>query len=236
MSYQLACSLSDRIAAIASVTGSFNVNQMNTCHPGHQMPVMEIHGTADPTVPYDGNVVFAPIPSVVKFWVNFNNCETPATITSLPDIDTNDGCTAEHQLFSNGTNGATVEHYKIIGGVHAWPGTAFGGAGTNQDMDASREIWRFFSKYDIHGLINSVAVKEPIAPTSIFIYPNPAESNLTIENNSNGSLHYAITNLIGQQMISGQTQDQKLDIPIESLSPGMYVIRTDNKSFIFAKQ
>jgi hypothetical protein len=68
MSYQLACELSDRIAAIASVTGSFNVNQLTTCHPDHQMPVMEIHGTADPTVPYDGNALFAPIPSVVNFW------------------------------------------------------------------------------------------------------------------------------------------------------------------------
>jgi hypothetical protein len=103
-------------------------------------------------------------------------------------------------------------------------------------MDASKEIWRFFSKYDIHGLINPVAVKEPITPASISIYPNPATSNLTIETTSNESLHYSITNLIGQEMISGQTQDQKQVIPVESLAPGIYILRTDQKSLIFAKQ
>ena len=51
MSYHLACELSERIAAIASVTGTMNVNQPATCSPGHPMPVMEIHGTADATVP-----------------------------------------------------------------------------------------------------------------------------------------------------------------------------------------
>ena len=46
MSYTLACELSDRIAAIASVTGAMNLNQSSTCNASHQMPVMEIHGTS----------------------------------------------------------------------------------------------------------------------------------------------------------------------------------------------
>ncbi len=44
MSYKLACELSNRIAAIASVTGSMNLNQPNNCFPQHQTPIMEIHG------------------------------------------------------------------------------------------------------------------------------------------------------------------------------------------------
>ena len=52
MSYTLACSLSNRIAAIASVTGSMNVGQDLTCNAQHPTPVMEIHGTSDAMVPY----------------------------------------------------------------------------------------------------------------------------------------------------------------------------------------
>ena len=56
MSYRLACELSNRIAAIASVTGAMTINTPSTCSPEHPMPVMEIHGTADSTVPYNGNI------------------------------------------------------------------------------------------------------------------------------------------------------------------------------------
>ncbi|MEP6796462.1 MAG: PHB depolymerase family esterase, partial [Saprospiraceae bacterium] len=147
--YKLACELSDRIAAIASVTGTMNTGQTTTCHPQHPMPVMEIHGTSDPTVAYDGTVFFTAIPTVLAYWATFNACHTPPDIDNIPDINTSDGCTAVHYVYANGTNGVEVEHYKIINGVHAWPGSAFGGVGTNQDVNASKEIWRFFSKYDI---------------------------------------------------------------------------------------
>ena len=70
MSYQLACELSDRIAAIASVTGSMTTNGSISVIPNHPMPIMEIHGTADGSVPY------ATIPSIMDFWANFNNCNT----------------------------------------------------------------------------------------------------------------------------------------------------------------
>ena len=236
MSYYLACQLSDRIAAIASVTGSMNVNQLGPCNPQHQTPVMEVHGTADPTVAYDGNALFAPIPTVINYWVDYNNCQTPADVTNLQDIDPNDGCTAEHHVYTNGTHGATVEHYKIIGGVHAWPGTAFGGAGTNQDFNASKEIWRFFSKYDIHGLITPTSIHETAQENSIRIYPNPATWNITMDTKSNESLPYSITNLIGQELISGRTQAHKENIDIHTLSTGMYILKVGNKTFVIAKQ
>jgi polyhydroxybutyrate depolymerase len=54
MSYELACQLSYRIAAIASVTGSMVQSRFDNCNATHPTPVMQIHGTADPTVPYLG--------------------------------------------------------------------------------------------------------------------------------------------------------------------------------------
>ena len=158
MSYQLACELSDRIAAIASVTGSMNLGWFNSCNPSHPMPVMEIHGTLDPTVSYNASSFTESIPDIMNYWANFNNCNSTPITTNVPNINTIDGCTAEHQIWENGNNGSTVEHYKIIGGEHSWPGALFPNGVTNQDIDASEKIWEFFSKYDINGLISPTSI------------------------------------------------------------------------------
>ena len=157
MSYQLACELSDRIAAVASVTGSMITGRFNSCSPKHQMPVMQIHGTLDPTVSYNASSNTESIPDIMNYWANFNNCNSTPIITNVTDINTNDGCTAEHQIWENGTNGATAEHYKIIDGEHSWPGAVFPNGTTNQDINASEKIWEFFNKYDINGLISTTS-------------------------------------------------------------------------------
>ena len=74
MSYTLACELSDKIAAIASVTGSMYINQPILCNPERPIPVMQIHGTMDLTVPYIGSNTSESINDVISFWVNFNEC------------------------------------------------------------------------------------------------------------------------------------------------------------------
>ena len=148
-SYHLACNLSTKIAAIASVTGTMSQFTYNNCNPQHPTPVMEIHGTADAVVDYSS------IPNVMDYWVIYNQCDTQSVFTSIPNINTLDGCTAEHFVWKNGLNGVEVEHFKIVGGGHTWAGTAFPSPGTNLDIDASAEIWRFFSKYDINGLIST---------------------------------------------------------------------------------
>jgi polyhydroxybutyrate depolymerase len=159
MSYHLACELSNEIAAVASVTGSMNIGWFNTCNPNHPMPVMEIHGTADPTVTYNTSSFSESMSDIMTFWSNFNSCSSSPVITSVPDINTSDGCTAEHQVWTNGNNGVEVEHYKIINGAHTWPGTAFAFGVTNFDINASVKIWEFFSKYDINGLITPTQIE-----------------------------------------------------------------------------
>ena len=160
MSYQLACELSDRIAAIASVTGSMNPGWFNSCNPSHPMPVMEIHGTADPTV------LYTTVPNIIDFWRGINNCNNTPVLTNMPDINIIDGCTAEHQIWENGSNGVAVEHYKIIDGEHSWPGAPFPNGITNQDINAAEKIWEFFNKYDINGLILPTNIKNITAEKS----------------------------------------------------------------------
>jgi polyhydroxybutyrate depolymerase len=96
MSYELACQLSGRIAAIASVTGSMIESRLDVCNSTHPTPVMQIHGTADPTVPYIGipAQTMMHIDTLVKRWAELNSCDMTPTITQVPNISLVDGCTA----------------------------------------------------------------------------------------------------------------------------------------------
>ena len=120
MSYRLACDLSHKIAAIASVTGSMTDFQLNACIPNQAVPTMQIHGTTDLVVPYEGNSMMGvvAIEDVVSYWVSVNQCETDPIITDVPDINMFDLCQAEHYVYENGVNGNSVEFYKIINGGH----------------------------------------------------------------------------------------------------------------------
>ncbi len=236
MSYLLACELSNRIAAMASVTGSMNKDQPNSCFPQHPIPVMEIHGTADFVVPYYGADWIESIVDIVRYWVDFNNCDTIPVITQLPDIDPNDGSTVEHQLFMNGDNGVEVEHHKVINGGHTWPGTMFGGAGTNYDINASVEIWKFFSKYDINGLIIPTGV-DPISDRSMNfnIYPNPATSFIIIELETEQQLNYKLSTITGQILLSGSIYSKYQILDITTIPQGFYFLNIGNRTIKILK-
>jgi polyhydroxybutyrate depolymerase len=181
MSYALACGLSNRIAAIASVTGTMVTPNLNNCTPGRAVPVMQIHGTADNTVPYNGLPMsaFVPIETLVNTWVNKNGCNATPVITAVPNNSTTDGCTAERFLYENGIEGSTVEFYKITGGGHTWPGAAINVGVTNQDFSASFVIWRFLNKYKLNQF--TTASQEPNqAPESWRVFPNPGGQEITL--------------------------------------------------------
>ena len=139
---------------------------------------MQIHGTADPTVNYLGGSGMVGIEDLVQHWVQFNNCSSTPVITAVPDINTTDGCTAQHFVYSGGDMGSTVEFFKIIGGGHTWPGSPFVVGVTNQDFNACREIWRFFSQYT---LSQFVGVEErDYGNASFTVGPNPSSDNFTL--------------------------------------------------------
>jgi polyhydroxybutyrate depolymerase len=151
MSFLLACQASDKIAAIASVTGSMTPQTYNACNPQHPTPILQIHGTSDQTVPYIGDPTWTEsIDDVLQYWADYNNCNLIAETTIIPDLVLGDWSTAEHIVFDGGDNSITTEHFRIYGGDHDWPGV-WG----NMDIHASAEVWKFFSRYDINGLINS---------------------------------------------------------------------------------
>lgn len=170
MSYALACQ-TNKFRAIGSVTGGMTTYMYSNCTGGNAIPIIQIHGTEDQTVPYDGNSTSKSIEDVVALWVNKNNCNSTPIVTQIPNTNTSDGATAEQFLYTNGTNNHTVELFKVTGGGHTWPGAMHlpGMGNTCQDFSATKEIWRFFSQYNS----NQPVSIEQLETENFDIYPNP---------------------------------------------------------------
>ena len=146
-SFLLACQLSEKIAAIASVTGSMTTDTFENCDPLKEVPVMQIHGTDDSIVTYNGNTFIGSlsIESVLDYW-KLNNYCSDSEESELNDSDPNDNFYVHRLLFDNGVNGSKVDHYKVFGGEHIWF--------MENDINSSELIWEFFSQHDLNGYIN----------------------------------------------------------------------------------
>ena len=151
MSNRLACELSNRIAAIATVGGTMAESIANTCSPDHFMPELLIHGTFDWCEPYNGAFDWLSVQEKLDLWTIFNQC-TESDTTLLLDLDTLDGSTVQKINYTNCSDSVSVILYKVINGGHSWPGgdtsylyLSWCDIGiTNFDINASQEIWRFF--------------------------------------------------------------------------------------------
>src|SRR5262245_53082532 len=101
MAYRLAAELSDRIAAIAPVSGSLEIPVGRVSHP---MPVLVFHGTSDDFLPIEGGrgrftlpgLQFTPLDVAVRTWVGVNECQPTPSIAALPDR-MNDGTTVRRR-------------------------------------------------------------------------------------------------------------------------------------------
>jgi polyhydroxybutyrate depolymerase len=141
-SFTLACGLIDRIAAIASVTGLMLQMAIGDCIPSRPLAVLHIHGTEDLIANY------AFVQGGLDFWTDHNNTNDFPIISDIPNIDTGDGSTVKRFEYLNGNSNVEVQHLKITGGGHEWPG--FSG---NMDINASDEVWNFVKNFDLSGKI-----------------------------------------------------------------------------------
>lgn len=164
MSDRLACELSEKIAAIALVTGSIPKNKTYTSLPSRPIPVLVINGIADPLVPWEGGEIVGILgeqrgevistSETIKFWVTHNRCSSTPVITELPDKNPLDGTRVRREAYSKGREATEVILYAIEGGGHTWPGgrqylpeRIIGK--TSKDIDANEVIWNFFKAHKI---------------------------------------------------------------------------------------
>lgn len=227
MSYYSACEMTDKIAAIASVTGTMNNVIYDNCNPTKSIPVLEIHGTEDATVPYLGfessgsfQTMMA-TEDVVNFWVNHNNCPE-SQVVEMEDLSITDFSTVTHFSYTGGDNGASVEFYRVNEGGHTWPGSIIplSGIVTNHDIVASEVIWDFFNQYDIDGLLG---VDDVLQETNFTMSPNPMNTS-TIVNSSFSIDEYIIYNIQGKVVRKAVVNASQIEIQKEGIQSGLYII------------
>jgi len=154
MAARLADQLPDRIAAFGQVAGTVAADAPAWWRPDRPVPLIQIHGTADPLVPYQGGAVTVrrrrgPDPGRVlgvEEWAALvtahNGAADPEVATMAPDTTVRSWRGANRQ--------SDVEFWRVEGGGHTWPGgfqyLPVGIVGpTSHTFDATAAIWRFLS-------------------------------------------------------------------------------------------
>ena len=164
---RLACQMSDKIAAFATVSGALPKNLQSTCNPRRPVPIMMINGTADPIVRWEGGEVardirtrsgqkpsgvggeVISIPATVAFWRSKDGCAVQPVVEKLPDTQP-DGIQVTRSQYNNCRNSSQVVLYTVEGGGHGWPGSSVTQrrmsdriGKISQDISASNVIWNF---------------------------------------------------------------------------------------------
>ncbi len=241
MSYRLACELSERIAAIASVTGSMTDSMMYYCNPSHPVPVMRIHGTADLIVNFNGSGAITSAEGSNDYWIQQNNCPGNPMVLVLPNNSITDNCTAEWNGWTPCDSESEVIFYKVTAGGHTWPGASdmFGGiaGATNQDFDASEAIWQFFNRYDLQGKRNPVSTHEIEYKPEISFYPNPANDFLTVEINNTETKNILLTDMAGKSIVESMNlQENRIILPLKNIPRGMYLLVCEGSGMKIVKK
>ncbi len=90
MSHRLACDKPDLIAAVASLAGSTFLDPAK-CTAAEPVSVLQIHGTKDDTVLYNGETIngvgYPSAMETVAIWAGKNGCNATAETTAPIDID-----------------------------------------------------------------------------------------------------------------------------------------------------
>ncbi len=169
MASAVACDLSARVAAVGTVAG---IRDLDGCTFARPVPVVAFHGTADTFVSYDGGFG----PSVANLPTDDGGTlGTGAVLPSGPSVEEiaaawarRNGCNADPPtstevavdvklLAFDCPADATVELYRVTGGGHAWPGSAFSTSiasvvgTTTLSIDATELMWSFFVAHPLQG-------------------------------------------------------------------------------------
>jgi polyhydroxybutyrate depolymerase len=157
MSSLLACRLSDRIAAIAPVSGE---EFLAPCD-GSPVPILAFHGTDDPILPYTGGGLNATTIADDHYWKGNAPAGLPEPMgvdASMREWAAHNGCDDEfdERRVTPNVRRRTWQHceaatvlYVVEGGGHSWPGIRVPqfedsfGQGTTE-IDATDLMFRMF--------------------------------------------------------------------------------------------
>lgn len=154
MAYRMAAEAPGLFKAVAVVSAVLDVSPETVKAP---MPVLHIHGSEDPFIPFLGGIgkqEVSQLPRIsvartIETWVKANGAEPRPAVTDIPD-SANDGTTIRQYTYRSKTDPQSVVLYEVKGGGHAWPGAVIpivNGGKSSQNMDASRTVVDFFNAH-----------------------------------------------------------------------------------------
>lgn len=134
-----ACRLSTQVSAFVSVAGGYDGQP--PCRPQSPESVLEIHGTADPVVPYFGQTrrrTSDGLPPFVNSWVARDRCRGRPAVSAFARR-------ATAFSWAACASGVRVEHVRISGGRHQWPGANPPDPGPPATFCGACAVWRFLA-------------------------------------------------------------------------------------------
>lgn len=155
MSWLVSCQLSDKFAAFVMLSGAFYYPE-SRCNPTRPTPILNIHGTLDKVVPYQGSR-FRHLPHVddwIKQRARKNHCVDPHPQVAYYEPAT------KVTIWSDCEDDAEVENVELFLSHHEWP-TDVGSPldisdGTEWPLESQTKIkttsyiWDFLSDYTLH--------------------------------------------------------------------------------------
>lgn len=236
MSYRLACEIPEKIAAIAPVAGTMNVD---LCEPSRAVPIIQFHSFLDSSVPYLGGIgdgvsnhYNPPIDSVQNAWAVMNNC-------NILNDTLYSGADYTHIRWSDCDCLYEQQFYITTDGGHSWPGGMQTGIGDppSESISANDLMWDFFQLYSLECV--STAIKENQTNSLKFkIFPNPAEQYVTIqfwpETPDEGILY--LLDITGNILFSKKISASLNYFDISALQEGLYFIRFQNEAISITKK
>jgi len=146
---RLACEIPERVAAIVTVGGAMSRVLAEGCAPSRPVPVVAFHGTADPSVPYEGDQTMLGAEESLAFWAAVEGCPD-AAVESLADLSV-DGTLVSRTLHAPCVAGSEVALYTIEGGGHTWPGSSATFPSelglVSHDVSASQLLLELFARH-----------------------------------------------------------------------------------------
>jgi polyhydroxybutyrate depolymerase len=130
MSYRMACDHADQITAIVSLAGAM-WNDVSRCQPSRPVSVLEIHGTSDETILFDGGRIaghaYPSVATTVADWRQLDGCSDtaspnpPAPQDLVSDVG---GAETTATVYATGCRaGSRVELWTMAHATHVPPFT-----------------------------------------------------------------------------------------------------------------
>ncbi len=127
--HRLAVERPDMLAAVAAVAGPIPEPLLDS-GPSRPMPVLLVHGTDDPVVPFAGGPVqgdpsrgrVASVEETAARWRAANQCAPEGSVTELPNRDPADPTRVRVTRWEPENEGAEVVLVAVDGAGHTWPG------------------------------------------------------------------------------------------------------------------